>query len=96
MPVYSTLKGNEDSPSEAYDFVVEHINKKIKSNLSWAPTKKLWLTATRAFNFTESLLRNVNKWFSFSRQVNATKKLWYVLTKLVFSQYNDGIFGLIF
>lgn len=74
MTVYSAPKGNQDSPCEAFDFVVEFINKKIKSNLSWAPTKKLWLTACRAINFTENLLKNVNKWFNFSRQVNATRK----------------------
>ena len=61
-------KGSSDVQScEHFDFVVESVNKKIKSNLSWAPTNKQWLTACRTYSCSELLTANFNKHFNFSR-----------------------------
>ena len=61
-------KGGTDIQScEHFDFVVESINKKIKANLSWAPTNKQWLTACRTLGCCEKIMANFNKHFSFRR-----------------------------
>ena len=62
-------KGNleEDDNGEHFDFVVEAVNKRIKNNLSWAPSYLLWLAACRTYDLACSMTKNMNAWFSFSR-----------------------------
>lgn len=56
-----------DDVGENFDFVVEYINKKIKSNLIWAPSQCAWLLACRTYSVLVGLTNSVNKWIGFER-----------------------------
>ena len=58
---------DDESNGEHFDFIVECVNKRLKSNLSWAPSHLLWLSACRTFDFALSLSKNMNRWFKFIR-----------------------------
>ena len=57
------LKGVEsEAVAEGFDFTLEYINKKVKENLSWAPTNIMWLTSVRMYNFTMNMVKSYMKW----------------------------------
>ena len=64
-------KGKNDSETRAehYDFILENVNKKIKSNLNWAPSNLDWLFSCRSYGLVENLIKNFNKYFDFNRYV---------------------------
>ena len=62
-------KGKMDGEAkyEHYDFVLEDVNKKIKTNLSWAPTDYMWLHACRTYDFIKRMAKNFNCYFNLTR-----------------------------
>ena len=57
------MKGQEKGQiGEAFDFVVEYINKKVKENMSYGPTDVVWLTACRMYNFSKNQVDGLTKW----------------------------------
>ena len=38
-------KGDSEADGEAYNFCIEHVNKKLKQNLGWALTAVAWALA---------------------------------------------------
>ena len=62
-------KGSLDDKSngEHFNFIVECVNKQLNSNLSWAPSHLLWLSACRTYDFALTLTKNMNRWFKFIR-----------------------------
>jgi hypothetical protein len=61
-------KGNEvDQIAEAYDFCVEDLNKKLKTNLSAAPTSTTWLIACRTLKFFENMNKKMSKVLKYFR-----------------------------
>ena len=58
---------DDESNGEHFNFIVECVNKQLKSNLSWAPSHLLWLSACRTYDFALTLTKNMNRWFKFIR-----------------------------
>ena len=59
--------GGEYNIGEHFDFVVENTNKKLKKNLSWAPTKMSWMIACRTMELFSNSCQKLNKLIHFDR-----------------------------
>ena len=63
-------KGSPDDPDfcgEAFDFILENWNRKIKAMLDWAPSKTDWLISCRTLGLIQNLLNNFYKDFKLAR-----------------------------